>query len=63
MFTLIIATAVVAIEVEAEIFGVFVVVIKKITIVFGAIFVVPTTVFPIFRGVIIFVAAAIFVFL
>lgn len=61
MFTLIIATAVVAIEVVAEIFRVFVVVIKAITIVVGAILVVPTTVFSIFRGVIIFAAAAIFV--
>lgn len=61
MFTLIIATAVVAIEVVAEIFRVFVVVIKAITIVVGAILVVPKTVFSIFRGVIIFAAAAIFV--
>lgn len=61
MFTLIIATAVVAIEVVAEIFSVFVVVIKAITIVVGAILVVPKTVFSIFRGVIIFAAAAIFV--
>lgn len=61
MFTLIIATAVVAIEVVAEIFRVFVVVIKAITIVVGAILVVPTTVFSIFRGVAIFAAAAIFV--
>lgn len=61
MFTLIIATAVVAIEVVAEIFRVFVVVIKAITIVVGAILVVPTTVFSIFRGVVIFAAAAIFV--
>ena len=61
MFTLIIATAVVAIEVVAEIFSVFVVVIKAITIVVGAILVVPTTVFSIFRGVVIFAAAAIFV--
>ena len=61
MFTLIIATAVVAIEVVAEIFRVFVVVIKAITIVVGAILVVPTTAFSIFRGVVIFAAAAIFV--
>lgn len=61
MFTLIIATAVVAIEVVAEIFRVFAVVIKAINIVVGAILVVPTTVFSIFRGVIIFAAAAIFV--
>ena len=61
MFPLIIATAVVAIEVVAEIFRVFVVVIKAITIVVGAILVVPTTVFSIFRGVVIFAAAAIFV--
>ena len=61
MFTLIIATALVAIEVVAEIFRVFVVVIKAITIVVGAILVVPTTVFSIFRGVVIFAAAAIFV--
>ena len=61
MFTLIIATAVVAIEVVAEIFRVFVVVIKAITIVVGAILVVPATVFSIFRGVVIFAAAAIFV--
>lgn len=61
MFTLIIATAVVAIEVVAEIFRVFLVVIKAITIVVGAILVVPKTVFSIFRGVIIFAAAAIFV--
>ena len=61
MFTLIIATAVVAIEVVAEIFRVFGVVIKAITIVVGAILVVPTTVFSIFRGVVIFAAAAIFV--
>lgn len=61
MFTLIIATAVGAIEVVAEIFRVFLVVIKAITIVVGAILVVPTTVFSIFRGVVIFAAAAIFV--
>ena len=39
----------------------FAVVIKAINIVVGAILVVPTTVFSIFRGVVIFAAAAIFV--